>query len=354
MYAAIRSPLVAGVTLIGAGAIAVAVSPIAPAPTDVHLPAVRLAAAVMQDPPVLENPIDVWAPVFQQTLADVQALITQQIRDPAPILQAALLNQVNDTFALVGGVGQAGVVLGDAAFNAPAAFRKAAEEVRAGDPQGALTTLEEATLLPLLKANSIVVGTVQSVNESQLAVEQRLAVAVPEAAAGVTRATFNAFDLTTRAAIDAHADVVKAVQSGDPINVANAIIEGGARVALVAEQTTIGQPKFAEYTAESADVSLAKSPSIAVAVANGRRQIANAYRPEVRFVSAQQSSAITTTAALAGANKAPAGNQSVAKATKTTGPVRSAIKSVAKSAKQALGVAKEPAAAASAAAAAAK
>src|SRR5258708_17653257 len=85
MYAAIRSPIVAGVTLVGAGAIAV--SPIAANPPDVHLPAVRLTAMARNG---LENPIAVFAPILQMTVQDTQSLLTQESRNPFPIVRAGL------------------------------------------------------------------------------------------------------------------------------------------------------------------------------------------------------------------------------------------------------------------------
>lgn len=72
MHAAIRSPMIAGVALVGAGAIAV--SPVVASPPGIHLPAVQLSAAMQQTG--LENPITVFAPIFAQTLADAQRAIT--------------------------------------------------------------------------------------------------------------------------------------------------------------------------------------------------------------------------------------------------------------------------------------
>ncbi len=108
----------------------------------------------------LENPFVVFAPIVKQTLSDVQTLATDNINDPAPILRAALLDETDNAFTLVRGVAGAGLVLGAAAFNAPGALATAAHQALTGDFQGALTTLESVTVVPVTRAAGDIVRAV--------------------------------------------------------------------------------------------------------------------------------------------------------------------------------------------------
>jgi hypothetical protein len=240
MYAAIRSPIVAGVTLIGAGAIAV--SPIAANPPDIHLPAIQLTAMAKQ--PVLLNPLAVFAPILQQTTQDAQSLLTQESRDPFPIVRAALLD-------LTGGFGLTAPV--------PQPFVGAAT---AGQP------LAGGALGLVSNPGGGIVSTAQGFLQRQLTVASQLLTAVPTAAFGVAVATANAFVQTTLAAIQATIGVVGAVISLSPVGIVNSVTNGVALVAKVVEQTTIGAPQPVKLAAAAVDtaqslVSVRRIPSIA-------------------------------------------------------------------------------------------
>jgi hypothetical protein len=253
MHAAIRSPIVAGVTLIGAGAIAV--SPIAANPPDIHLPAVQLTA--MAKRPVLENPIAVFAPILQQATQDTQALLTQESRDPFPIVRAALLD-------LTSGFG-VGVPV----------------------PQPYVGPAAAGGLGLVTNPVGGVVSTVQGFLQRQLTVASQLLTAVPTAAFGVTVSTANAFVQTTLAAVRATIGVVGAVASLNPARIINSVTDGAALVTKVVVQTTIGVPqKLAAPAADTAKTARRPIPSIAVSILNGRRLIANALSPQ-RAVAAQ-------------------------------------------------------------------
>jgi hypothetical protein len=292
MYAAIRSPIVAGVTLVGAGAIAV--SPIAATPPDIHLPAVRLTA--MQSNPGFENPIDVFAPILQQTLQDTQSLLTQESRDPFPIVRAGLLD-LTSAFGLIGPVPQPvpqpGPGLGNA-FSTPTAAATVGRQVLAGGALGSVTNPVGG-----------VANTVQVFLQNQLTVAVQLAGAVPQAAFGVMVSTFNAVVQTTLAVISAGVGVVGAVATLNPVRVWNSIVNGTALVAKVVEQTTIGQPQFNKTNAVGSidaapSIGISRIPSIAVSINNGRRLIANALSPQL--ARAQAAQAPVTGAQLAAAN----------------------------------------------------
>jgi hypothetical protein len=262
MHAAIRSPIVAGVTLIGAGAIAV--SPIAANPPDIHLPAVQLTAMARR--PVLENPIAVFAPILQQATQDTQALLTQESRDPFPIVRAALLDL---TGAFGVGVPVPQPYVGPAAAGQPLA----------GGALGLVTNPVGG-----------VVSTVQGFLQRQLTVASQLLTAVPTAAFGVTVSTANAFVQTTLAAVRATIGVIGAVASLNPVRIINSVTDGAALVTQVVVQTTIGVPQLQKLAATSADTAKTAGrpiPSIAVSILNGRRLIANALSPERAVAAAQ-------------------------------------------------------------------
>jgi hypothetical protein len=173
-------------------------------------------------------------------LADAQRVISNSIENPAPIVQSVLLNQSNNAFDLVAGVGEGAAVLGTAAFDTPTAIVKAARQVLAGDVTGALATLSSVTLQPLQAAAGAVLRSVQDVIDNQLAIAGRLVEAVPDAAMRVVTSVVNSVALTTRAVVQAGLGVVSAATTLNPVKVANAFTNGAANVTSVLEQTTIG------------------------------------------------------------------------------------------------------------------
>ncbi len=290
---AIPAPLVTTVTLVSAAAIAA--SPSVRTPPEMHSPALRLSAMRLQT--VLENPIAVFTPIFQQTLQDTQAWITNEVSNPAPIAQAELLNLTTNLFALVGAA-QTGSVLGTPALNTALV---SPTQVRGGLVQRVL-------------------GVVQS----ELTVVGQLLTAVPNAAMGVLTATVNAVVRITGAVIGAGGGVVGAAATFNPVQIANSVTEGAASVLSVAEQTTIGQPRYLGLAtaAAAAPAALGVAPtSILAAVNRGRLRIASALSPEATVAQAAlapESSASTAVSRTTDA--APA-----ATTLKHPGPVRSLI-----------------------------
>lgn len=266
MHSAIRSPIVLGITLAGAGAIAV--SPIAANPPDVHLPAVRLTATTMHLR--LENPIRVFTPILQRTLQDSESLLTQEINDPFPIVRAALLDvraALQDLARLIGPQPFVGI---GTAFS-----------TTAGQP------IPGGALIAPTDPVGSVANPVQGFLQQQLMVASRLLTAVPTAAFGVTVSTVNAFVRTTRAVLRAGIGVVRAVATLNPVRVVNSVIDGTALVARVVEHTTIGvdttsgQPQSDVGTPPSIS-RVNRIPSIAQSIDNGRLLIANALAPQQR------------------------------------------------------------------------
>ena len=114
MQTALRPYATAGVAL--AGASVIAVSPISVTPTAVQ--EVRDAAVHLS---ALENPIEVFTPIIQQAIKNLQAAGQTVIDDPAPILAQIIANQIGNIAGLPAAIeDQIGVIpnvpqiLGDA------------------------------------------------------------------------------------------------------------------------------------------------------------------------------------------------------------------------------------------------
>jgi hypothetical protein len=234
--------------------------------------------------PPLENPIDVFTPILQQTLQDAQSLLTQEINDPFPIVRAALLDvraallDLTSAFGVIGPVAQPFVGTGNP-FSTTTAAATAGQPIAGG-----------ALVSPTDPVGSVA-NTVQGFLQRQLMVASQLLTAVPTAAIGVMMSTVNAVVRTTFAVLRAGIGVVGAVATLDPVRVVNSVIDGTALVAKVVEQTTIGvdqtttgQPQFNATAASIARVN--RIPSIAESINNGRRLIANALSPQ-RALAAQ-------------------------------------------------------------------
>jgi hypothetical protein len=91
MHAAVRPYATTGVALVGAGVIAV--TPLAPLP-DVHIPTLRAPVALTQ----ATNP---YTQVFQQAVANLEAILSTAATNPTPILTKILSNQITTLQALL-------------------------------------------------------------------------------------------------------------------------------------------------------------------------------------------------------------------------------------------------------------
>jgi hypothetical protein len=273
----------------------------------------------------LENPIAVFAPILQKTVQDTQSLLTQESRNPFPIVRAGLLD-LTSIFAPIRAVPQPFVGVGNASSTTTAAATSG--QPLAGGGLGTVTN----------PVGGVVI-TAEAFLQRQVMVASRLLTAVPTAAFGVMVSTVNALVQTALAVVRAGVGVVGGVASLNPVQAVNAVINGAALVTRVVEETTIGQPQF---KLAAADVAAAPSirvtsriPSIAVAINNGRRLIANALSPE-RALAAQAPVAAAQPAAMAA-------ESSTTKATDATKVAKKAAESSTTKATDATKVAKKAA-----------
>jgi hypothetical protein len=255
----------------------------------------------------IENPIAVFAPILQKTVQDTQSLLTQESRNPFPIVRAGL-QDLTSIFAPIRAVPQPVVGVGNA-FSTTTAAATSGQPPAGGalggvtDPVGGVVVTAEAFL------------------QRQVMVASRLLTAVPTAAFGVAVSTVNALVQTTLAVVRAGVGVVVGVASLNPVQAINSVINGAALVTRVVEQTTIGQP---QSKLAAADVAAAPSirvtnriPSIAVAINNGRRLIADALSPQLRAFAAQAPVAAAQPAAKAAASSTTKATQASVDTAKT-------------------------------------
>ncbi|BBX28764.1 hypothetical protein GCM10009632_18800 [Mycolicibacterium alvei] len=117
MDMSLRPYATAGIALVGAGVIAI--TPIAPPPTDVQVanPAVNLAASV--------NPIAPWVDAFNETSANATTVTQVAAEAPGAALQQAIVNQFGFLDQLLNNPGSIGPVLEQFGANLQKAFQAA-------------------------------------------------------------------------------------------------------------------------------------------------------------------------------------------------------------------------------------
>lgn len=127
---ALRPYVTAGIALVGAGVIAV--TPVTAPPPEIHTQEVQLSATA------IDNPIDVFSPVFVRVDTLVQQAIQSQIDNPFPVVNG-LIGKVSADGQHLGAIA---TVVGQQVFsvasNFPGAMGKAAQRAAAGDFTGAV------------------------------------------------------------------------------------------------------------------------------------------------------------------------------------------------------------------------
>jgi hypothetical protein len=258
MHAAIRSPLAAGIALVGAGTIVA--TPIAPPPPDIHMPIsdIRLTLSsqfIQVDPIAIQvNPVALGARLAGQTASDA---LTQAARvATVPIARALVLNVSR---ALGGGLVRAETAIYASAT--PATVGTAMERRRVG-----------------------LIGTIQNVLVDGVVTTVRVVPATIDAGLGVAVSTVNAIVQTGAATARAVLNVGAAALTLNPGAVVNAAALGAVRVAGTVEQTTIGVPAQ-RYNSPQPEAKISEPPvrtripSIMTSILNGRQKIADAIFP---------------------------------------------------------------------------
>ena len=110
MQLALRPYVTAGIALVGASVIAV--SPIVPSHSEVHLPAVNLTASI-------DNPFQVFAPVVNAAGNWITSTIQSEITNPFPILQQIATNQITTAAGVLEAVRRRLKGVGELAWRPP-------------------------------------------------------------------------------------------------------------------------------------------------------------------------------------------------------------------------------------------
>jgi hypothetical protein len=232
---AARSYIPAGVALISASALAI--SPVAPPVPD--LPDIREAASVSRNVALtaLANP---FAPVFQEALEDVAALVERIAANPAPILQQVIENQLRSAQTLVGiggdyvqnmvhflTAGGSGTLRGQ--------LDSVREALQAGDYGLAFGYLSALPILALTAGD--VFGTLDTVLPQIVGVLAQpfaniaaaiTAIGDPQNILPLALGVVQAINGTAQTFGEGLEGVAAALQTGNPTAVVNAILEGSA------------------------------------------------------------------------------------------------------------------------------
>jgi hypothetical protein len=241
MEVAVRSYLASGVALVGAGVIAV--SPIVPKP-HIELPAVpvpHISAAV--DLAALENPLQVIAELIQQSVANATALGGNVLANPAPILEQILKNQIANVGELAGDLQAIFAGTGSAITQAvPQQIQMALEAFSQGQITNGLDDLLGAVLLPLLGNGLSNLAPIQDIFAVLAKPVENLANVITAGSTIVLNAGIAPVQVLSNFinAIGPGAEgLIAAIQTGNPVNVANAVIDGVAGIAGAAINSVI-------------------------------------------------------------------------------------------------------------------
>ena len=233
MYTAVRPWITTGVALVGASVIAV--TPVAPPPqalipqlqiTEVHMPAVELSASI--------------AAIFT-----------------FPALRQFVLNRIDDIATLSVGLAGSAAGLGQSIALLPSTLVTVTQQVLSGDLLGALTTIEAALVGSIVAIGQPTLDAIIERRQRYLAVRQALQVAVPQAIISVVGGAGEAIDGVLRAFIIAGQDLVDAVLSLNPGNIASALVNG----------TTLVLGSFADGTQSVVDGIVTAQQTLATALA---------------------------------------------------------------------------------------
>jgi hypothetical protein len=226
MYAAVRPYATAGVALLGAGVIAI--SPVAPMPDLQALH--RTVSSANIELYAMVNPIERWVQVWQATSANLSAIGQQVAANPAPILAQIIANQVANATELGTKLEGTAQTITQIFQGAPTAVETAVGQFQAGNIKGAVDTLNNAILIPLVLAALQVgsdalipvVNTVQNVANVVATLPNALfAVALP-----LTYPLLSAVN----ALVQTTQDVVDAAAAGDAGAVVNALVNAPANL----------------------------------------------------------------------------------------------------------------------------
>lgn len=244
VHLALRPYAAAGVALATAGVI-VAGPAIAP-PTEIQTRAVQMAA--------VDNPIEVFTPVFDQANALLQLMIANETATPAPILNAIMARASADGKTLSEIASGLGTAASQVAANLPPALQAAAARYAVGDLVGGYDAVVPAFIGPFLGLFSQVVK-LQNMLSADAGVMQALVrPLVYQVAWGLVTTPALSFANFARTSVVAIQDVGTAIASGNPESAVNAVQHGLANIS----SAIVANASMAYAAIQSARTLLAK------------------------------------------------------------------------------------------------
>jgi hypothetical protein len=224
MHVNVRSHLTAGVALAGAGIIAV--TPVTPVLRDIQVPAVSTAEVQLAS---LLNPLEVFAPILEQAMANAQAIGQKMVADPLPILRALALNQLDGLGTLAGLGTDVAQVLAGIALAMPGHLQTAIGLLQTGNVDQALRTIENGVIGPWFPLVYQDLPQLINVLKQPLVDAQTLLENAPMSyLAGIGFPVLNSFFGVQTQIINGITGVVAALSTGNPEKIVNAIITGAA------------------------------------------------------------------------------------------------------------------------------
>ncbi|MEE6166396.1 MULTISPECIES: hypothetical protein [unclassified Mycolicibacterium] len=210
--------MTAGVAFVGAGVIAV--TPVAAPPPAIQAQPVQLTAAI-------DNPVEVFAPVFTGISAVIQNVIQGEVQNPFPILNGLAGKLTADAQTLGAMADTLGLSYSGLIAALPQALAAAGQRVAAGDFTGAVQAFLPIAFSPFLQT-FFQYTNLQTFVEKQFDLAGQLTKEAMGAAWALGPGNLLGVYSVITAATGTVDAVIKAVPTGDPAQVVNAIQHGVA------------------------------------------------------------------------------------------------------------------------------
>lgn len=221
---ALRAPLLAAAA---ATAAAIGAAAVAPAPqvvlTAFDSPLSQLLSTISYVNNDLWNGYDTFGD-FQWE--PYQGLVPETIFTALPIISQLGYNGSGYIGAIGDAVINSTYTLSEAAWNLPAALVTAAQQAIGGDIPGAITTLTNATIVPLQTAASITVNTVAAIVQTVVANAAAVAGAIPGIVQGLATTVVGGVQALITAVVNITSQTIGAISTGDVQTAWNTVVDG--------------------------------------------------------------------------------------------------------------------------------
>ena len=314
MPIAVRSPFIAGAALaVGIGALSAA-PPVPVSLASFDSPLGELLSTISYINNDIFNGTDVFGDFEWEPY---QGLIPETIYTALPIVSQLGYNGSAYIGGTLDALTTSAYILDQAVWNLPAALVTAAQQAIGGDIPGAITTLTNATVVPIQDAVSYTVGTLSSVVSTVISNAVAVAGTLPGIVQGLATTVVGGVQAVITAVVNIATQTVGALSTGDIETAWNTVVDGllgpvGAdgtvesSIAGVLENMTIGPGLVPLGNPNGYAV-----PSLRMWGEQSQLQIANAIGASYPVPAAATKRSASKTAAKATAAKAAAAKASV-------------------------------------------